>query len=287
MRKLLLTLLLAALPLAASAQKDLKERLARIDTMEFSDEFLDTVQIKKSSKINDYFLIGVNYGVSFSQMDFNPSKHNRSWVFNPNTFSVMITHHEKMFGYIQNFAIMTGFQYSHEGNSFKINEETGNYYGNVDGATDISMEVVEVPFLLQLHADIYPVKAMANLGVYGGYRKSIERSGPYMNTDYEHAFRDYEYRWDYGMQGGAGVALLFDPIEIHFNATLRWAWQSLYEPDYNSKYYYRYAYPISLMVTAGVHFQLTKRSGKTKPQLRREAHDTVYGTTEDNTGQDR
>ena len=52
------------------------------------------------------------------------------------------------------------------------------------------------------------------------------------------------------------------------NALLRWSWSSLYAPDYASKYYYRYAYPLDIIATVGVHFQLTKRSGKTNRQLR-------------------
>ena len=44
-----------------------------------------------------------------------------------------------------------------------------------------------------------------------------------------------------------------------------------------SKYYYRFAYPFDFMVTAGLYFQLTKRTGKGKTQLRKEAYDAVYG----------
>ena len=71
---------------------------------------------------------------------------------------------------------------------------------------------------------------------------------------------------------------MLDPVEIHVNALIRWSWSSLYDPDYASKYYYRYAYPMDAIVTVGVHFQLTKRSGKTSQALRREAKAIVYGT---------
>ena len=30
------------------------------------------------------------------------------------------------------------------------------------------------------------------------------------------------------------------------------------------------------MITAGIHFQLSRRTGKSKAQLRREAYDAVY-----------
>ena len=70
------------------------------------------------------------------------------------------------------------------------------------------------------------------------------------------------------------------PIEIHLKATYKHSLSSLYEPDKDSKYYYKFAYPSNIVISAGVHFQLTKRTGKTKPQLRKEAKELVYGTEE-------
>jgi hypothetical protein len=52
---------------------------------------------------------------------------------------------------------------------------------------------------------------------------------------------------------------------------------SLYEPDHYSEYYYRFAYPANITITAGVHFQLTKRTGLTKAQIKKQAKEMVYG----------
>lgn len=256
-------------------------KIAQLDTMLFNAEFLDTVSVHKKVLINDYSMIGVDYGVTFCNTLFNPSRHNRAWVVAPNYFSIMYTHYEKMFGYLPHFGFRIGFDYSHEGAGFKFNEETGMYYNYVDGANKILMEVVEMPVLAAFHVDAAPVKFQGELGVYGGYRKSIVREGEFVPTEFLNDFRDYEYRFDYGMRGGAGFALMFDPIEIHFNAVVRWAWQSLYEPDYNSEYYYRFAYPLDVTATVGIHIQLGKRTGKTSADLRRQAKETVYGKVED------
>ena len=43
--------------------------------------------------INDYMLIGVNYGVSFATMYYMPARHNRAFVISPN----YVSEHEKMF----------------------------------------------------------------------------------------------------------------------------------------------------------------------------------------------
>ena len=39
-----------------------------------TDEYLDTVQVKKKLKLNDYSMIGVQYGAALSQVMWNPSQ---------------------------------------------------------------------------------------------------------------------------------------------------------------------------------------------------------------------
>ena len=231
----------------------------------------------KKAMINDYVMIGVNYGVTFSNMMYTPSRHNRAWQFSPNYVSVTFTKFSKMFDNIPMFALVVGVAHGYEGFGFLRDPSTGRSQ-EVDGAEQGTIEVFEIPALAQIHIDFHPGKIMANVGVYGGWRNSISRSGPNLEPEFANAFRPYENRWEYGLQGGAGFALMFDPVEIHFNALLRWSWSSLYAPDSASQYYYRYAYPMDIIATVGVHFQLTKRSGKTTSQLRREAKDIVYGT---------
>ena len=241
-------------------------------------EWADTLETETARPpINDYVLIGVNYGVSFSNMYYAPSRHNRAWQFSPNYVSVTFTKFSKMFDRMANFALVMGVAHGYEGFGFKRDPETGRSQ-DVDGAEQAVIEVFEIPALAQFHADFYPGKIMANLGVYGGWRNSISRSGPTLDPAYANAFRPYEHRIEYGLQGGAGFALMFDPVEIHFNALVRWSWSSLYDPDYYSEIYYRYSYPLDVIATVGVHFQLTKRAGKTNRQLRQEAKQIVYGS---------
>ena len=141
---------------------------------------------------------------------------------------------------------------------------------------------------MHFHVDSAPTKILANLGGYVGYRLSVERSGMFLDEEYTNKFRDYEYRFDYGLMGGAGIGFMIDPIELHLNVLARWSLQSLYEPDYfnetfhpNNTYYYRYANPIDISVTMGVYFQLTKRTGKTNKQLKQQAREIVYGKATD------
>ena len=259
---------------------------ARAQEVTFDVDSLVAEKPGKKALINDYVMIGINYGVSFSNMYYNPSKHNRAWQFMPNYISVTFTKYSKMFDNIPMFGLVIGVAHTYEGFGFLRDPETGRSQ-ELDGAEQGTIEVFEIPAMAQIHVDFHPGKIMANVGVYGGWRNSISRSGPNLEPEFANAFRSYENRWDYGLQGGAGFALMFDPVEIHFNALVRWSWSSLYAPDYASKYYYRYAYPLDIMATVGVHFQLTKRSGKTTKALRRQAKELVYGSHTDASGTDR
>lgn len=281
MRRILLaTVLLAVLSPLCRAQ---------LDTLAYTDGYLDSLDVKTISgkEINDYSLLGVNYGVTFSTISFNPIKMGAEFIFNPTYFSIMYTHHEKMFDYIPYFGITVGLSYSHSGVRFKNNPDTGFPLGFIDGATYESMETVELPAMMQIHVDSAPFKVLANLGGYVGYRLSVTRSGEYLDEEFQNKFRDYERRFDYGVMGGVGFGLMFDPIEIHLNVLGRWSLQNLYEPDYynpmfhpQNTYYYRYSNPIDISVMLGVCFQLTKRTGRTDRQLRQEARDIVYGTAQ-------
>ena len=230
-----------------------------------------------AQEINNYDLIGVNYGVTYSQMSFNPPV-KQEWIFNPLYASVNYTHYLKLFDYMPYFGYQIGIAYGHEGYKFKENKETGTIY-NIEGATQAVMDVVEVPFLAHFHFDALHFKIMANAGLYGGYRRTIRREGPNVTEGLERTFKSTDRQPEYGLQGGVGLGFVFSPFEFHLNALLRYSWSSIYTPDsspsiYN-QYYYRFAYPLDLNITAGIYFQLTKRTGRTSRDLKRQAKEIV------------
>ena len=245
----------------------------------FSDEYLDTVKMKKAKSINDYTMIGVQYGVSLSQMRFNPTKRQGMLIL-PYNFGITYTRYGKMFGYMPYFRFQTGVLFGHDGYVFKKNKETGDYNESVDGATKAVYSYAEVPLLAHLHIDVWHLKLIVNLGLYAAYRLEVEREGERLDPQYANTFYDYDRRFDYGAKAGAGIGLILDPIEFHIQATYRASLGSLYRPNYYSEYYYRFAYPSDILITAGIHIQLTKRTGKTKAALKKEAKALIYNDQE-------
>ena len=141
-------------------------------------------------------------------------------------------------------------------------------------------DVPEMPLFMHCHYDMWNFKIIANAGCYAGYRMGIHRyPGKTGNVkpEVQNSFVESDRRWDYGLKGGIGFGLVFDPIEIHVMATYKHSFGTLYEPDHYSEYYYRYAYPTNITISAGIHVHLTKRTGKTKSALKQEAREIVYG----------
>ena len=273
---LLIAALLVPTLLSARETRPRPDTLLTLETV-LTDEYLDTVNIRKSLSLNDYTTIGVQYGYNVARMSFNPSKRQGSQYL-PNQFGVLFTHYEKLFNYLPYFGLQVGFFKGQDGFRFKQNEE-GEWSGHVDGAVEAVFDYVEMPAMALMHIDLWNFKMMVGGGLYGAWRYGVHREGETwlgFEPDFADRFRDYERQADFGWTVTAGIGLVFDPIEFHLTGRLRWGLNSLYEPDYYSPYYYRYAYPLDVVISAGVHIQLTKRTGKTSAQLRREARAIVY-----------
>ena len=244
----------------------------------YTKEYLDTVNVRKKIVINDYTLVGFEYGFGMSRMMFNPPKQ-QSMLPTRNIMGVTLTTYGKMFGYMPYFGLKFGLFYGENGLRTKENKETG-IRPTVDGAYEIRYTYLEVPVLAHFHIDFSnSFKLVADLGPYGGYKLTVNRMGTdEMDMDYVDKFHDYEHRFEYGIKGGFGFAIMKSPFEFFVTGNLKYAFSSLYEPDYYSQYYYRFAYPLDISITAGLHFQLTRRSGMTRRELRRKAREQVYGT---------
>lgn len=295
MRKLSILILLLGIAISLSAQQAqpvgrlegrpvqnrqkvvATDEIVMMDVSALTDEQLDTIDVKKKLVINDYTMFGVQYGVGLSQVMWNPSQ-KQEMVFIPYNVGVTFTTYQKMFGFMPYFGFQAGVFYTREGYQFKLNENT-DYIYKVEGAEKALIEVVEVPMMFQFHLDMWNFKIMANLGCYGGYRLSIQRfpgDTGHVSEDVQYSFTETDRRWDYGLKGGVGFGLVFDPFEIHFQAAYKHSLSSLYTPDHYSQYYYRFAYPSNIVVSVGLHYQLTKRTGRTRADIRKMAEDSIY-----------
>lgn len=280
-KKLILIGVLLLAGLTSRAQVDLEAEFFSLPD-EITGEYLDSVTVQKMP-LNNYWAAGVFGGVTLNYAMFNPTRYTR-WMAQYPAYGFSIIRHYTMFNMFPNMALEFGAQMGHEGYEFKINKETG-LRTNVEpgtGSYKVYMKVPEVFFLTHFHGDISDhFKLMFKIGVFGGYRLDIKRDideryavyEKYSSTQYQ--FMDYDRRISYGVRGGAGFGLMFDPIEIHVMVQGKWGWSSFWKPDYTSPYYYRFGYPLDAGLTIGVYYQLTPRFGHTGSELRKLAKKIV------------
>ena len=92
----------------------------------YPDEYLDTVNLNKKLRLNNYSMIGFEYGVSRNSQLFTPRFQSQP-VFFPEYFGVTFTRYGELIG-----SPIVGFQigafYGHEGYEFKIDEKTGGVF---------------------------------------------------------------------------------------------------------------------------------------------------------------
>ena len=280
MKKLFLSLLLILTVLPALSQDKPKRSLFPVKRhpkvekiSKYPDSYLDTVNLSRKLVLNDYAMIGVEYGVSRNSMIFTP-RFMQQPVFFPEYFGVTYTHYGQLVG-LPVVGLQIGAFYGHEGYEFKVNDQ--GFVSVIENATRVEMDYVEVPFMAVGHYDMTNFKLQLCVGPYAGYRLNVRRSGPFeIDPAILNDFTSYDKQFDYGLHGGVGFGIIFDPVEFQINLRVRYSWSSLWEPNYNSEYYYRYAYPFDFMLTGGIHFHLTRRYGKTRGMLRREARERVF-----------
>lgn len=297
----LMLLLLCALPMDArrkQGQLRLDPPLLSLEDS-LSDEFLDTVSLKSGFVLNDYSMIGLQYGYGLNMTMFNPSK-SQGMLRTPLNLGIVYTRYTKMFNFMPYVGYQLGLFAGQDGYVFKKKKD-GQYSSYLDAVrtvtttdeegnevtkeerdffVDCTFDYVEIPFMSHFHYDMNHLKLFVNAGFYGGYRYNIHRT-TLPGYNFLHArtdsFYDYESRWDYGIKGGAGLGVVFAPIELHLSAMVRYGFGSLYSPDHSSRYYYRFAYPFDILISAGLHFHLGKRTGRSTKELRQEAYRIVYG----------
>lgn len=276
MKRLIIIISIFLSSICLSAQSELLPEGLTVE--EYPNEYLDTLDVKKKLMINDYSMFGISYGVNLSQVMWNPVQ-NQDMLLIPMNIGISYTKYGKMFGYMPFFGFQIGLNYTKEGYQFEYNEEK-DYTYTIEGAEKAIYDVVEMPLYMHGHYDLWNFKLIANIGCYGGYRLGIHRyPGKTGNVkpELQNSFKDTDRRWDYGLKGGLGIGFVFDPIEFHITATYKHSFGTLYEPDHYSEYYYRYAYPMNITISAGMYVHLSKRTGKTKAELRKEARESVYG----------
>ena len=226
MKRLILSLTLLLLGLTASAQDNF--------IFDMPNDFADIDTVAPPTKYKSIHMIGVSYGVNLSGVTSTPKiGQERIWTFN--NVGVHYTYYHALWDHLFNFGVTVGARHGYEGYA-----STYDTYGE-------KCEIIEIPLLSQFKIDFSRFRLLINVGTYGGYR---------LSTDKEGGFDKYDQRFDYGVIGGVGFAVVFKPIEIHIEGNYKYALASMYQTNKVSDIYWLYTYPQNIMISASVHVHL-------------------------------
>lgn len=201
---------------------------------ELPDDFasIDTVAPPKQYK--SIHMVGVKYGVNISNVSTQPSV-KESKVITHNNISVLYTYYHALWDKLFNFGLQTGVKHGYEGYASELAS-----YGEI-------CEIAEVPLISQFKIDFSRFRILVDVGAYGGYR---------LSTDKEGGFDKYDQRVDYGIIGGAGIAVVFKPFELQIEGGYKRSFASMYHTNKYSDIYWMFTYPTNIMVSASLFVHL-------------------------------
>lgn len=222
---LLLGLLSLLMPSKAMGQSGIVE----IDTT-----FSKVVQVRPTEH-----LLGIRYGYEMTGVMFSPDL-TSSRVNTYKNISILYTYYHNLWDIWPYFGIQFGLKYCEYGFTTKYNLLN----------MDQTYTAVEIPLTTQLKYDVGKfLRLMVDLGGFAGYR--IKTTNP-------DGFDEWDNRYDYGVQGGAGVAIKFHPFEIHIGALYQYSLCWLFKPDKLSSQtgedWWLYSYPNRLSFNVGLFF---------------------------------
>lgn len=199
-----------------------------------NDDFKDIDTVKVGQKFHNIHMIGVKYGYTLATVSSSPSLH-EGYIQAPYNFSLLYTCYHAMWDYMPYFGFQTGIKYGEEG-----------YSSDLDGYGE-RYKKVEIPLIAQFKIDFSRFRILANLGTYYGYR---------LSTDKEGGFDRYDIRNDYGIIGGAGFAVIFEPLEFQIEANYQYSLCSVYHTNKMSDMYWLITYPRNILISFGVFIHL-------------------------------
>lgn len=229
LKRNILILILFIFPTLVFAQNNTEE-------IELNNDWIRSEELKKEIKIKDPMMpkgmIGIKYGYGISNVSLSQDIETHSKTI-PLNVSLTYSTYTDLWDLMPYFGLQIEARYSQEGFSSK-------YLG------DELFTVVDLSMVSQFHIDFANrFRILANIGPYAGYRISVNRD-----------WNKHDNRFDYGLYGGAGFAIVFKPFEIHLEGNYKFSLSSYYHPNILSDDIWLFARPNNIIISAGIFFHL-------------------------------
>lgn len=182
-------------------------------------------------------LIGLRWNAANCGVSFSPDLKAKD-ITTYNNISLLYTYYAPLWGYMDIFGFQAGFKYGSYGfeSEYNINN------------MDQTLTFVQVPFMSAFHYDINKLRIYLNIGPYVTYHLTTSRST---------GFDCYDQRWNYGLEGYAGVGYQFGKFQVGLDFGYQYSLGFLFHPEKLSDTWWLYSYATQWTFGLSVHYLLT------------------------------
>lgn len=200
-----------------------------VDTVDFMKEFNErsfadagkVAKVRDSTKLREH-LVGVKIGYAMNNVHFS-QEFDRKALTSMKNFGLYYTYYHSLWNSISLFGIETGIQYNEEGYISLVYDAPPTIKDRKATEGKERFQEITIPFVSQFRIDFWKMRLLANAGAFGSYKLSASFSpniADTISTTYRKA--------GYGFIFGAGLAVVFRPVEVHFEFNWKYNLSNLY-----------------------------------------------------------
>lgn len=250
MKNLKLTILLffslSVCTILQGQNKNPDKNKQQVDMKEFNnDSFSDAQPVKvRDTTLLTQHLIGVKWGYAISNVGFSQQSENKS-IKSPANFGVYYTYYHSLWKSMPYFGLHTGLEFTELGFTEVLGADD-----EIKTETEQRYKAISIPFMTQFRVDFWKMRLMLGVGAFGTYLLSTNLEGGIPSTT---------NKVGGGIIAGGGVAVKFNPIELHLECNYKYSLTHFLDPQINSTEYWLYTHANNLQISLGIFYNLSTR----------------------------
>ncbi len=204
----------------------------------FTDEDLSILiqdsTVKEVSKFKPVGMLGIRGTYQLNGIKATPDIGAKG-VSTYKNISLVYTDYNSLWNMMNNFG-------------FQVAAKYGEYAFTSQWLEDEHVSYAELSLLSHFHFDFSRFRFIAGVGPYAGYRLQTLKEGD--------SWDQYDNRFDYGLMGGAGFAVIFGRFELQLEGDYQFSLSSFYHMNKYSDEYWLIATPRNILVNLTLFYHL-------------------------------
>jgi len=231
MRKTVLTIFLTFLAWCAFSQNE--DGFNPFTEQELSILIQDST-VKEVTKYKPTGMLGIRGSYQLNGITSTPDI-KATGIPTYRNISLVYTYYNSLWNMMSNFGIQVAAKY-------------GEWGFNSEYLESEHMDYLELSMLSHFHFDFSRFRFLVGLGPYAGYRLSTLKEND--------SWDKYDNRFEYGLMGGAGFAVIFGRFELQLEGDYQFSLSSIYHMNKYSDEYWVIATPRNILINLTLFYHL-------------------------------